>query len=131
MEAVDNLLLLLLHLCTTLSMVGIDMIKTNLGWWLSGLMVWVNSKFLVSVAVAEPIGRGLGCIFGTIADMLLDSSTGMVSSFLSTLVLALVVLQGMIEDIEEWSRMVQGKYNFTCDKWGVESSVNWDRWKKF
>ena len=37
---------------------------------------------LASVAVAAPIGRGLGCIFGTIANMLSDSSTGMVSVIL-------------------------------------------------
>ena len=60
-----------------------------------------SSAALASVAAAAPISHGLGCIFGTIANMLSDRSTGMVSSFLSTLVLALVVLRGIREDIEE------------------------------
>ena len=58
--------------------------------------------------------------------MLSDGSTSMSSLALLTLALALVALQDVIEDIEQWCRIVQGKCEFPCDKWVIGPSVNWN-----
>lgn len=68
-----------------------------------------NSGAAPAYTSAVAIGWGLGCVFKITADMLSDGSTSMSSLALLTLALALVALQGVIEDIEQWCRIVQGK----------------------